>query len=424
MYRKVIGARKFFRKVIVAIALLYGMSVYTSCSVPRYETQPVAFQVGSSPQLIKRGKALVTMMCADCHRDPVTNRLTGKHLTDVPRIMGTLYSKNITQHPTQGIGNYSEGQLAYLLRRGIDHQGYLSPIMAKPGIADEDLKAIIAYLKYSTDEAVQPAEVESKKSRYSMPAKMAFHLKVKPFDYPKEAVAMPEVSDQGAYGKYMVRMLGCYDCHSKGMASVDKLNPEHSKGYMGGGMKLKGLSGETIYTPNITKDATTGIGNWSKQDFVQAIREGIRPDRSVITYPMPNYKELSQPEAEAIYAYIQTIPAIRNQVKRRQAQTISQAQISTDDTLGLGLQLYTKYGCKACHGESGVGVADLRKAYQKFPDHNQLIAFIKNPSGFNSNSRMPGFEGIIAETDFKPLLYYVRWLGENSSNLDQQKDLK
>src|SRR5687768_14515613 len=107
MYYKVICAGKFFRKVLAATALLYIMSLFPSCSIPRYETQPVAFHVAPSPQLIKRGKALVTMMCADCHRDPVTNKLTGKHLTDVPKIMGTLYSKNITQHPTQGIGNYS-----------------------------------------------------------------------------------------------------------------------------------------------------------------------------------------------------------------------------------------------------------------------------------------------------------------------------
>lgn len=75
-----------------------------------------------------------------------------------------------------------------------------------------------------------------------------------------------------------------------------------------------------------------------------------------------------------------------------------------------GARLYAKYSCKSCHGEKGVGTGDLRQALQKYTD-DQLIAYISNPKQFG-NVKMPAFSGVIAEADFKPLIAYVKLLGE------------
>ena len=76
-----------------------------------------------------------------------------------------------------------------------------------------------------------------------------------------------------------------------------------------------------------------------------------------------------------------------------------------------GAKLYVKYSCKSCHGEKGVGVGDLRQARQKYTDE-QMISYICNPKQFG-NMKMPAFGGVIAEGDFKPLIAYVKLLGEN-----------
>jgi mono/diheme cytochrome c family protein len=400
---------RFIRRSVPFCLTAFACCFSTSCSVPKYTTENVPLQVQETEPLLARGKALVTMMCADCHTNPVTGQLSGKHLADVPKIMGTLYSKNITQHPQKGTGTYTDGQLAYLLRTGINHQGYLSSIMAKPGISDQDLQAIIAYLKHSPDKMVQAADVESPESKYSAPAKMAFRFKLRPSPYPTHAIATPSLTDKVAYGKYMVRILGCYECHSKSMVSINKEEPEKSKGYMAGGAKLKGLDGKPVRVPNLTMDKETGIGSWTEQEFIKAIRENTAPGNRIITFPMPNYNELSTEEAGAIYAYIQTIPAVRNKVKRN---TIPTTENKTTDILATGKQLYARHGCQACHGGDGVGVADLRKAHADFPDDASLEAFIKNPGAARPGTRMPAFGNIIPQEDFKPLLAYVRWLSK------------
>ena len=47
------------------------------------------------------------MLCAGCHLDPVTQKLTGKQMVDAPHEFGRIFSKNITRHPTKGIGGWT-----------------------------------------------------------------------------------------------------------------------------------------------------------------------------------------------------------------------------------------------------------------------------------------------------------------------------
>jgi mono/diheme cytochrome c family protein len=189
--------------------------------------------------------------------------------------------------------------------------------------------------------------------------------------------------------------------------------PEKTKGYLAGGGKLATLEGASIRTPNLTMDAETGLGRWSRAAFVKALRESVRPDHSVVRYPMPTYAQLSEAQAGAIYAYLQTVPPVRNAVKRPAAFPAPKAQ--PGDTLAAGSLLYAFYGCQSCHGATGLGIADLRMASRKYPDDASLKARIQNPAAFHPDSRMPKFEGVVAEQDYGPLLAYVRWLGKKGA---------
>ena len=68
------------------------------------------------------------------------------------------------------------------------------------------------------------------------------------------------------------------------------------------------------YAPNITPDEKTGIGSWTDAQIVKAVREGVRPDGSIIGPPMPIglYRGLSDTDIQAIVAYLRTVKPVGN----------------------------------------------------------------------------------------------------------------
>lgn len=70
--------------------------------------------------------------------------------------------------------------------------------------------------------------------------------------------------------------------------------------------------------PNITPDPETGIGRWTDAEIARAIREGRRPDGSVIGPPMPIelYRRIGDEDLAALVAYVRSVPAVRNRVER------------------------------------------------------------------------------------------------------------
>ena len=111
-------------------------------------------------------------------------------------------------------------------------------------------------------------------------------------------------------GAYLVRSVAaCGNCHSP-------LGPE-------GPLEGKELSGRFVikmaefeaWAPNITPAA---IGNWSATELARAIREGIRPDGTIIGPPMPIelYRNISDRDLAAIVAYVRSVPAVENTVPR------------------------------------------------------------------------------------------------------------
>ncbi len=74
----------------------------------------------------------------------------------------------------------------------------------------------------------------------------------------------------------------------------------------------------TVRMPNITPDMETGIGAWSDAEIITAIRDGKRPDGSLIGPPMPfsQYRQMSDSDVIAIVAYLRTVPAVSNKVAK------------------------------------------------------------------------------------------------------------
>jgi hypothetical protein len=70
------------------------------------------------------------------------------------------------------------------------------------------------------------------------------------------------------------------------------------------------------YAPNITPDIPTGIGSWTDEEIIRAVREGVRPDGRVLGPPMAfqYYRKISDYDIRAIVAYLRTVPAVENKV--------------------------------------------------------------------------------------------------------------
>jgi mono/diheme cytochrome c family protein len=392
--------------LIVGAAAFAGYVAITG--IPTYAPGHLALRVTSTPEKIERGRKYANLLCIGCHLDPATGKLTGKRLADVPKQFGEAYSKNITQDATHGIGAWSDGDLAYLLRTGITRTGhYTPPWMPKyPHMSDEDLESIIAFLR-SDNPVLAPAAVDPPGvSQPTYLTKLLSHIAFKPLPLPKGPIQTPPVSDQVAYGRYLTSTLGCFGCHSANFRTMNELDPEKSEGYFGGGNEMRDHAGNIVRSANLTFDET-GIATWSEGDFIRALRTGVRPDRTVFVYPMTPMPDLTDADASAIYAYLRTVPKIHHVFERPKRQ----AAVAEG---GPGKALYASYGCNNCHGDNGQGVADLRHAAEHYPTDPQLEAFIRHAPSFKPGIAMPAWEGIIREGDYAPLISYVRELGRTA----------
>jgi mono/diheme cytochrome c family protein len=70
-----------------------------------------------------------------------------------------------------------------------------------------------------------------------------------------------------------------------------------------------------VRAANITPDKNTGIGDYTQEQFLRAMKEGITPDGGKLKPPMPKFKMLRNEEINDIYAYLQTVPAKVHAIK-------------------------------------------------------------------------------------------------------------
>lgn len=306
--------------VIVAVILLIVLSGYLYIDItgiPKYPVEQVELQVEPTPELVERGQKLATMLCAMCHMNKETGVLSGTLMLDAPPEFGKIYSANVTQHETAGIGSWTDGEIAYLLRTGIRPDGqYIPPYMAKlPHMADEDIEAIIAFLR-SDHPMVAADPTPTIPSKPSFLTKFLSRVAFKPFPMPEAPIPMPDTTDRIALGKYLAFNLDCFSCHSADFKTNDFFNPENSPGYFGGGNKPLDLEGNVVLTANLTPHPETGIGNWTEEQFIRAVKYGLKDGEPALRYPMLPYSQLTDYEAGAIFEYLKTIPPIDNKIVR------------------------------------------------------------------------------------------------------------
>jgi len=144
-----------------------------------------------------------------------------------------------------------------------------------------------------------------------------------------------------ARGKYLVTFGGCHDCHTpklmtdkgpaldtkrllSGFPSSDKI-PAVPEGVLGpkswGGLFTNDLTGwagpwGVSFASNLTSDKETGIGAWTEKAFLQVLRTGKTAGGRPILPPMPweSIRQASDRDLKAMFAYITSLPPVRNMV--------------------------------------------------------------------------------------------------------------
>lgn len=141
-------------------------------------------------------------------------------------------------------------------------------------------------------------------------------------------------------GKYLVTIAGCNDCHTPLTMGPDGPGPDMSRMLSGHPESLvmppvpklpEGPWGAVVantftawsgpwgvsFTANLTPDPETGLGRWTLQNFRDTLRTGRRMGRGraiLPPMPIPMYKNLTDDDIEAIFTYLQSIPAVSNRV--------------------------------------------------------------------------------------------------------------
>ncbi len=304
--------------LLFLVSVVIGIAAYIQFSgIPSYEKPTLEYQAVSDSVSLERGHKLASMLCAGCHMNRETGKLTGQVMRDAPPMFGEVYAPNITQDKEHGIGEWTDGELVYLLRTGIKRDGqYAPPYMAKlPLMADSDINALISFLR-SDDPMIAADPTPDRPSKPSFMTKMLSRVAFLPYEMPEGPIAMPDTSNSIELGEYLAHNLDCYSCHSADFTTINPLHPTQSPGYFGGGNKPLDLEGRVMLTSNLTPDKETGIGNWTKEKFVQSVKYGLKEGEPALSYPMLPYTQLTDYEAGAIYDYLMTIPVISNKVER------------------------------------------------------------------------------------------------------------
>jgi len=274
---------------------------------------------------IERGRYLANSVtvCMDCHstRDwskfsgPLTEGTLGKggdRFDQRIGMPGVFYARNITP---EGIARYTDGELFRVITTGVTKEGRamfpLMPYLYYGKMDQEDIYSIIAYIR-----SIEPIKNEVPESVADFPMNFIINTLPKKANLQKR----PDPSDQLAYGAYMVNASGCIECHTQ----VDKGQIIQEKSFSGG-REFSFPDGSVVRSANITSDPETGIGKWTKEQFITRFKAfadsayvlpTVQPGEFNSIMPWTMYSQMKEEDLAAIFAYLQTVSPMTNKVTK------------------------------------------------------------------------------------------------------------
>lgn len=295
--------------LVLVVVALAGLVVFVAArqNLTFNDTPYPAVEASSDSAVIARGHYIVRNVaaCSGCHGDTTRSAeamagadvpLTGGFKWDIPP--GKFYARNITPDPETGLGNVAPQAIARALRSGVGHDGrVLLPFMEMQGLADDDLVAVVSYLK-----SERPVRNVVPAHQYSLLGKVVkatvFSKPVGPHETPPRAAPRGATVENGRYLTESVAM--CWSCHTqRNMMTGAIAGPR-----FGGAV---GFPEPEWSSPNITSHPDSGrLGRLTEDEFVTRFRAG----RILPGSPMPwqGFARLGEDDLRAIYRYLKTVP--------------------------------------------------------------------------------------------------------------------
>ncbi len=310
---------------------------------------------------IEKGRLLaVAADCAACHTAPKGGApFAGGYPIDSP--LGAIYASNITPSKSGGIGDYTLDDFRRSLRQGIRKDGaHLYPAMPYTSytqLSDDDTASLYAYFMHG----VAPVDKRAPETALPFPFNLRFSMAVWNALFLKNQRFVADASQSAEWnrGAYLAGALAhCSTCHTPRNALMAE---QDGKAFLSGG------SIGPWYAPNITSDATSGIGAWSEAELVQYLKTGRVHGKAQAAGPMAeaiehSLQHLPEADLKAIAVYLKQVPAVASaEAKPRFAY--GESSNTEVDQRGLatgvdpGWRVYSG-SCAHCHQEGGAGTAN------------------------------------------------------------------
>jgi cytochrome c553 len=286
---------RFLGKLLLVLVVLAGITlalVYWRSGTllaQHIDVSEPALAIPTDAESIARGEHFaVTRGCTDCHAADL-----GGHVVAEALPLGRLAGPNLTTGKG-GIGPLDAVRMERAIRHGLGAGGRLllfMPTTDFSALSDADVADLMAYVSTRPPvdrEMAPPVAGPLMRVLFLLDqAPLVYALKV---DHHAAHLGAVTAAATAEYGSYVAR--ACTGCHG-----------EH---FSGG--HVPGTPPDFPDAANITP---TGIGKWSKEQFLAALRQGKRPDGRTLNIFMPwkAFASMSDVEVDALWAFLQTVPA-------------------------------------------------------------------------------------------------------------------
>lgn len=294
--------KKVFKWVGIVLGSLVGLILLTLVVLflignarlnQTYDFPPSNITVPTDTASIEYGKHRAETLCAGCHAADLSGI---ENWFNAPPI-GTIDSSNLTAGEG-GIGrDFTTEDYVRAIRHGINREGkpiFMPAVLATAHLSDEDLGAIIAYLK-----TVPPVNHTTNSRNFTPVAKVMLAAGILG-KLPVEAVShathvtAPERGVSLEYGEYLVNTNDCRVCHGQELAGGPFPDPTITK-----------------ISPNLTPGGE--LIAWNEAQFINTLRTGVTPGGHAMDpelMPWQVYSKFSDDELKAIYLYLQSLPQL------------------------------------------------------------------------------------------------------------------
>jgi len=283
---------------LIFIAAVVLLSVGRARFNETYDVTVPVLQIPPNEASLARGEHLVTAVthCAYCHGDD----LAGDFVVNNPNAQGVIVAPNLTAG-NGGVGaTYTNEDWIRAIRHGVMPTGrsvIIMPSLLFNVLSEADLAAMIAYLQ--TIPPVDNVLPETKPGPlfYALigAGPLAEGLSGRVIDHSAPFAPEPAERETAEYGEYLAALGQCTACHGAELA---------------GGQACR----DCPIGPNLTPGGE--LQGWTQTDFYAAMRTGKHPNGRQLNEVMPwqYFQHMTDTELAAIWALLQTQPALASQI--------------------------------------------------------------------------------------------------------------